>query len=187
MPLTKPLDVIYDFVPATGQPATASGRDIVSTAKCNECHQQLGGIPGDDPESSGAGFHGGARSETRYCVVCHTEQRKYGRTEATYDPNTLTFTSSNTYVVDGRAVGNLPNHIHKTHMGEFLAKKNYNYGGLLYNETLFRRTCVTAPSATTARPPRPPKPRREITGRMPPAGARVAPAMTASTSLPARV
>jgi len=137
VPLTKPLDVIYDFVPASGQPAAASGRDIVSTAKCNECHQQLGGIPGDDPESSGAGFHGGVRSETRYCVVCHTEQRKYGRTEAGYDPATLTFTSSNTYVVDGRAVGNLPNHIHKTHMGAFLAKKNYNYGGLLYNETLF--------------------------------------------------
>jgi hypothetical protein len=33
------------------------------------------------------------RSETRYCVVCHTEQRKYGRTEAGYDPATLTFTS----------------------------------------------------------------------------------------------
>ena len=40
-------------------------------------------------------------------------------------------------MVDGRAVGNLPNHIHKIHMGEFLAKKNYNYGGVLYNETLF--------------------------------------------------
>ena len=35
------------------------------------------------------------------------------------------------------AVGNLPNHIHKIHMGEHLAKKNYNYGVLLYNETLF--------------------------------------------------
>jgi OmcA/MtrC family decaheme c-type cytochrome len=137
VPLIKAVDVIYDFNPATLQAVTDSGRDIVATAKCNECHQQLGGIPGDNPESSGAGFHGGARSETRYCVVCHTEQRKYGRTEAGYDPNTLTFTSSSTYVVDGRAVGNLPNHIHKTHMGEHLAKKNYNYGGLLYNETLF--------------------------------------------------
>jgi len=39
--------------------------------------------------------------------------------------------------VDGRAVGNLPNHIHKIHMGELLAKKNYNYGGLVYNETRF--------------------------------------------------
>ncbi len=39
--------------------------------------------------------------------------------------------------MDGRAVGNLPNHIHHIHMGEFLAKKNYNYGGVLYNEVRF--------------------------------------------------
>jgi OmcA/MtrC family decaheme c-type cytochrome len=134
--MTKPKDVIYDFTPATGQAVTDSGRDIVATAKCNECHRQLGGIPGDDPESSGAGFHGGARNETRYCVVCHTEQRKYGQTEATINTATLTFTSA-TNKVDGRAVGNLPNHIHHIHMGEHLAKKNYNYGGVLYNEVLF--------------------------------------------------
>jgi len=138
VPMTNPLDVVHDFVPATGLPpgpADAS-REIVATAKCNECHKQLGGIPGDSPESSGAGFHGGSRNDTRYCVVCHTEQRRYGRTEATIDEATLTFTSS-TNRVDGRAVGNMPNHIHKTHMGQFLSKKNYDYGGLVYNETLF--------------------------------------------------
>jgi len=136
VPITVPLDVIYDFVPATGQ-AAASGRDIVATAKCEECHRKLGGIAGDDPESSAAGFHGGARNETRYCVMCHTEQRKYGRVEATIDPATLTFTSSSTERLDNRAIGNLPNHIHKTHMGSHLVKKNYSYGGLLYNEVLF--------------------------------------------------
>ncbi len=136
--LTNPVDTIYDFIPAQGQsqPPEDSGRDIVATAKCNECHQKLGGIPGDDPESSGAGFHGGNRNDTRYCVVCHTEQRKYGRTEATIDTSTLTYTSTTERVYD-RAIGNLPNHIHHTHMGEFLARKNYNYGGLKYNEVLF--------------------------------------------------
>lgn len=157
VPLTKPVDAIYDFVPATGQTVADSGRDIVATAKCNECHQQLGGIPGDDPQSSGAGFHGGNRNETRYCVVCHTEQRKYGRTEADYDPATLTFTGANTYVVNGRAVGNFPNHIHKTHMGEFLVRKNYNYAGVLYNETLFPQDlrnctkCHDGSASSTAR------------------------------------
>jgi OmcA/MtrC family decaheme c-type cytochrome len=129
-------DAIYDFSPATGQPVTDSGRDIVATSKCQECHRQLGGIPGDDPESSGAGFHGGGRNDTKYCVVCHTEQRKYGRVEAGYDPTTLTF-STTTERVDDRAIGNLPNHIHHTHMGENLAKKNYSYGGFAYNEVLF--------------------------------------------------
>jgi OmcA/MtrC family decaheme c-type cytochrome len=136
VPMTHPKDAIYDFIPATGEAVTASGREIVATAKCEECHRQLGGIPGDDPESSAAGFHGGSRNDTHYCVVCHTEQRKYGRTEATIDTSTLTFTSA-TYRVNGRAVGNLPNHIHKIHMGEFLAKKNYNYAGVLYNETRY--------------------------------------------------
>ncbi|GAA5174097.1 hypothetical protein GCM10025771_02980 [Niveibacterium umoris] len=132
VPMTNPSDVIYDFVPATGAKVAASGRDIVATAKCNECHRQLGGIPGDSAQSSAAGFHGGNRNNVQYCVVCHTEQRKYGKTEATIDA-TLTFTSA-TDKVDGRAVGNLPNYIHKIHNGSLLAKKNYNYAGVLPNE-----------------------------------------------------
>ena len=151
VPMLNPVDVIYDFVPATGSAVTDAdpSRDIVSTSKCNECHRQLGGIPGDSPESSGAGFHGGNRNETRYCVVCHTDQRKYGRKEATFDTLANTFvkptdvkgcgnnTLTCTYLLNGRAVGNLPNHIHKTHMGEHLTKKGYEYGGLQYNEVKF--------------------------------------------------
>lgn len=45
----------YDFVPASGP--VASARDIVMTAKCNECHNQLS-------------IHG-SRTETRLCVTCH--------------------------------------------------------------------------------------------------------------------
>lgn len=136
VPMLKPLDVIYDFIPATGKAVTASdpSRDIASTAKCNECHRVLGGIPGDSAESSAAGFHGGARNEVKYCVVCHTEQRKYGRAEAKLDTATNTFTDTSTYLVDGRTMGNLPNFIHKIHSGHFLAKKNYNYAGALPSE-----------------------------------------------------
>ncbi len=138
--MVKAVDAIYDFTPATGQIATNPGREIVSTANCNQCHQTLGGIPGDNPESSGAGFHGGNRNDTRYCVVCHTGQRAYGRTEATFTPATLTtppvFTASSTYVVDGRALGNFPNHIHHIHMGDNLVKQNYNYN-FAYNSVLY--------------------------------------------------
>lgn len=133
--MVKPVDAIYDFTPGTGQAVTASGREIVALSKCNECHQMLGGIPGDPADSSAAGFHGGNRNDNRYCVVCHTEQRKYGRTEATID-STLTFTSA-TYRVDGRAVGDFPNEIHKIHLGPVLAKKNYDFGGVLFNTVLF--------------------------------------------------
>lgn len=141
VPLVKPLDVIYDFVPATGKAVTAAdaSREVVAVEKCNECHRVLGGIPGANAESAGAGFHGGSRNETRYCVVCHTDQRKYGRTEAPIDAtNTFTVvapaTTPSTNRVDGRAVGDLPNMIHKTHMGAMLAKKNYNFAGVAFNE-----------------------------------------------------
>jgi OmcA/MtrC family decaheme c-type cytochrome len=154
VPLTRPVDVIYDFIPATGQPAGATDghRDIVRTENCNTCHSTLGGIPGDSSESSGAGFHGGSRNEVRYCVVCHTDQRRYGRTEATYDAATLTL-SGNTYVVDGRSLGNLPNLIHKTHLGAILAKKGYNFAGVLFNEVGYPqdiRNCNKCHNAATA-------------------------------------
>ena len=136
VPMTQPADLIYDFNPSTGAKVTDSGRDIVANAKCNECHTQLGGIPGDSSGSSGAAFHGGSRNDVQYCVVCHTEQRKYGRTEATITASTLTFTAA-TYRVDDRAIGNLPNYIHKLHNGSMLAKKNYNFANVLFNETLY--------------------------------------------------
>src|SRR5215472_11675899 len=143
--LTKPVDAIFDFTPSTGQAVTDSGRDIVAIQKCNECHRQLGGIPGDDPASSAAGFHGGNRNETRYCVICHTDQRRYGRTAATFDSSTLTITSSSSYRFGAfgadasldRALGNFPNQIHHIHAGPVLAYTGYNYAGVLFNEVLF--------------------------------------------------
>jgi OmcA/MtrC family decaheme c-type cytochrome len=141
VPMVKPVDVIFDFIPATGKAATSAdaSRDIVANENCNSCHSTLGGIPGDSAESSGAGFHGGSRNNVQYCVVCHTDQRRYGRTEAVYDPATRSFVKgtnglTSTYLVDGRAIGNLPNLIHKTHLGEILTKKGYNYAEVEFNE-----------------------------------------------------
>lgn len=144
VPLQNAVDTIYDFKPGSG-PVTASGRDMVTTENCDTCHQVLGGIPGGDPEANGAGFHGGSRNEVRYCVVCHTEQRKYGQKEAAYDATTLTFKSADggtdlnttsTYRFRDRALGNLPNQIHHIHAGPLLAFKNYNYAGVTFNEVL---------------------------------------------------
>ena len=59
-----------------------------------------------------AGFHGGSRNETQYCVVCHTDQRRYGQKEATFTSNGAirTFTSE-TRLVDGRD-GRQPAELH---------------------------------------------------------------------------
>lgn len=142
--MANPLNVIYDFIPATGKQVTDSGREITATSKCNECHQSLGGFPTASAADSDATFHGGSRNNTQYCVVCHTDQRKYGQAEAvvnaagnydsTTDPVTQkpVVTGKGTYRINGLAVGNLKTHIHKIHMSEALTKIGYNYGGIAY-------------------------------------------------------
>jgi OmcA/MtrC family decaheme c-type cytochrome len=140
VPLKKPIDLVYDFIPSSGRAVTATDtqRDIVANAKCEECHRKLGGIPGLPSTAQSAGFHGGSRNNVQYCVVCHNDQRRYGKLEATATVQgaVKTFTGS-TNLLDGRTIGNLPNYIHKAHSGELLANKNYNYGGLLFNETKY--------------------------------------------------
>ena len=96
--LSNPVNVVYDFIPATGQaidPADTAitQRLIVDKASCNECHAKLGGIPGTDSQT----FHSGSRYDPKYCVVCHTDQRKYGRTNSASVGGV--FTDPRTYAV----------------------------------------------------------------------------------------
>ena len=138
--MKHPANAIYDFIPATGAKVTAAdfSREIVSVANCEACHRQLGGIPGLSEAEDAAGFHGGSRNETQYCVVCHTDQRRYGQKEATFTLNGAikTFTSE-TRLVDGRTVGNFPNYIHKIHTGPLLAHQKYDYAGVLPEHTTY--------------------------------------------------
>lgn len=130
--LKKPVDVIFDFVPATGQaPAASANRKMVANANCESCHSTLGGLPGGD--GSSLDFHGGARNNIEYCVVCHTDQRKYGRPEATYDSATRTFSGS-TYVVDGRTIGNVVNFVHKIHVAGGMTRTGYNYANVFFDQ-----------------------------------------------------
>ncbi len=90
----------------------------------------------------------GSRTDPNYCATCHTDQIKYSfDKEAPMTGLTFTVqTGSNAVVrpaqavVDGRAVGNLPNMIHKIHMGEDLVKQGYHYNNDdlgLFNEVKF--------------------------------------------------
>jgi len=156
VPMKHPVDAIYDFIPATGAAVapTDFSRDIVANANCKLCHDVLGGVPGQTAAADSAGFHGGSRNDVKYCVVCHTEQRRYGRTEAAYNAATLTFTST-TELVDGRSVFNLPNLIHKVHAGKLLAKQNYSAGGVLLNETKYPqdiRNCTSCHDGSNTNP-----------------------------------
>lgn len=150
MSMLHPIDVVYDFIPATGAKVAAddaNGREIVNVQKCFECHTKFTWHGGD--ELTGAP---GTRQETRYCVVCHSDQRKYGRAEAT---TTATGYSGSTYRINGMAVGNLPVLVHKIHMGEDLAKDGYNFANVLFNEVTFpqdKRNCTKCHDGTTGAP-----------------------------------
>ena len=58
-------DDVFHFVPAGGTPTGM--RDVIRTATCNKCHDQIA-------------FHGGSRRSVPLCVLCHTPQ--------TVDPDT---------------------------------------------------------------------------------------------------
>ncbi|MBJ6752601.1 OmcA/MtrC family decaheme c-type cytochrome [Geomonas anaerohicana] len=148
------INIVYDFVPATGARVTSSTtgqaeRNIVLTKYCNECH----GNPGDPNDLNQQGWglgittpHAG-RVDTRYCVVCHTSQRAYGRAIST--PTNGAFTG-NTYVTadtttvdpgsatdEVQVLGEFVTLIHKIHMGENLTETGYNYAGIHFNEVAY--------------------------------------------------
>src|SRR5687768_14284005 len=58
-------DTVFSFVPAGGE--VTQVRDVVRTASCNNCHDQLA-------------LHGGPRRSVEVCALCHTPQ--------TVDPDT---------------------------------------------------------------------------------------------------
>jgi len=148
--MDDPANYIYDFRPDGG--TVASTRDIVTIDSCSQCH-------------AGKILNHGSRKDPNYCATCHTDQIKFSfDKEAPMLADGLTFAVQtgtnaqvrpNQAVVDGRAVGNLPNMIHKIHMGEDLVKQGYHYNNDdlgLFNEVRFPqdiRNCTTCHDGST--------------------------------------
>jgi OmcA/MtrC family decaheme c-type cytochrome len=136
-----PANFFYDFVPSTGAPVTAANeqREITSVDKCFSCHSKFE-------------FHGEGRQDSRYCVVCHNDQRKFGRAEATISGTVVTNDSGK---FRGRAMGDFPSFIHRIHRGEELSLTGYAYGGVAYNDVTYpqdQRNCVKCHTNSTATP-----------------------------------
>ena len=151
-----PNNAIYDFIPGDRQALAATDPDatIVANAKLQRMPPQARRHPGRRRESSAAGFHGGSRNDTQYCVVCHTDQRKYGQTEATSRRR------RRLHVHGSDLRGRRP---HDRQLPEPRSTRS-TWATLLAKQKLqlrrraaqrnhvSRRTSATAPSATTARP-----------------------------------
>lgn len=147
--------ITFDFIPATGKvlAATDQQRLIVDIASCNECHSQLSMHERFFPPIQ----------DTKLCVVCHTEQQKYGSgdtlpaTGNTLVPAGAYAAYGATLKLQGRALPNFPNMVHKIHMGEDLFYQGYNQFGVKYNEVTYPQTktnCVKCHdgSATATHP-----------------------------------
>lgn len=141
VPILNPANTVYDFIPATGAVAGASNeqRLIADVSSCFSCHAKFE-------------FHGSGRQDTRYCVICHNDQRKYGRAEAAI---TATTVSGETGKLAGHASGDFPAFIHRIHRGEELVRTGYSYGGIDFNEVTYpqdHRNCVKCHTASATTP-----------------------------------
>lgn len=140
--MANPLNLVYDFVPAGG--AVTTKRDITQIAKCNECHDKLA-------------IHGGGRVEARYCVVCHTDQRKFDRTNVASAAGVFG-TAGNGYVLDGETQGDFMVFVHKIHAGKKMDGKTlmlsksgdgYNYYGIKYGDIKYPQTALNCTKCHT--------------------------------------
>ena len=159
--IRTPVDLIYDWVPATGRVVNSTDtdvgqREIVNVAACASCHNKFTFHGGNALKGWGSG-----RQETRQCVVCHSDQRKFGRTGTTTMDASGNFTSSSTYTINGISSDNnqslldFPVMIHKIHMGEELTRTGYNIAGVKPNEVKYPQlitNCAKCHSGDTTKP-----------------------------------
>lgn len=116
--LKTPVDIVYDFTVNADGTSTAvaqAPRDIVNVKACMSCHNKFTFHGGN----AVTGF-GGSRQETKMCVLCHTDQRKYGRNNSTIVAGVMVpnGTDTSTYRLNGRSMLDMPFFIHSLHMGD---------------------------------------------------------------------
>ena len=82
-------------------------------------------------------------TDTKLCVVCHTEQVKYGSGDSKPASGNVLVPAGDfaaygaTLNLQGRALPNFPNMVHKIHMGKDLYYQGYNQFGVKYNEVTY--------------------------------------------------
>jgi len=164
--IRTPVDLVFDWIPATGRVVKVGDKDIeqreiVNVAACASCHNKFTFHGGDALKG-----YGGGRQETRQCVVCHTDQRKYGSagTGATqYNADGFSFNlaaNANTKTINGLDASDrhsnfdFPVFVHKIHMGEALTRAGYN-AGVKFNEVRYPQlitNCAKCHSGDATKP-----------------------------------
>jgi len=154
----SPVNIVQDFIPATGADVTGQNEKIDQTA-CLECHTQFRAIAGATGELGTGEFHGGVRYDVRTCAACHNDQKRYAATTSGIDSPAVNASGTwtgNMTVINNEAFLNLPVFVHKIHMGEDLKMTGGTYTGFSkpYEVTYPQdvRNCVKCHRSTTANP-----------------------------------
>lgn len=129
----SPINLVKDFMPTTGTDITGS-HEKFDGAACLECHTSFRAIADGTGVFGSGEFHSGGRYDTRTCVACHNDQRRFAALSSTTVGDSAiaadgTWTG-NLAVVNGEATLNFPVFVHKIHMGEELALQGGTYSGL---------------------------------------------------------
>lgn len=136
----SPINVVRDFTPSSlpidfAAPDTVTGsHEKFDGSACLECHTSFRAIA-DGTGAFGSGeFHSGGRYDTKTCVACHNDQRRFTTLSSTTVGDAAisaggTWTG-NLAVVNGEATINLPVFVHKLHMGNKLALQGGTYSGI---------------------------------------------------------
>jgi predicted CXXCH cytochrome family protein len=127
----QPVNVVKEYVPASGQDVTGQN-DKVDPAACLECHSNFRAQAG----GTGA-FHSGQRYDIRVCATCHNDQKRFTAipgTGSTPNAGDAAIAANGTWtgnlaIVNGEAFVNFPVFIHKIHRGEELTLKGGTYVG----------------------------------------------------------
>jgi OmcA/MtrC family decaheme c-type cytochrome len=116
-----PVNIVKDLVPSTAADETGQHEKVDQSA-CLECHTTFRAIAGAAGELGGGEFHGGARFDTRTCVACHNDQKRFGSPPpvATDSPQVA---ADKTWigamaVMNNETVMNFPVFVHRIHMGK---------------------------------------------------------------------
>ncbi len=153
-----PINVIKDFVPATGQDVTGQNEKVDGSA-CLECHTQFRAIAGETGEFGSGQFHGGGRYDIKTCAACHNDQKRFQVAGDPFDSPAVaadgTWTGDRV-VLNNEAFLNFPVFIHKIHMGEDLKMTGGTYQGFKtpYEVTYPQdvRNCVKCHRSTATNP-----------------------------------
>jgi OmcA/MtrC family decaheme c-type cytochrome len=127
-----PINLVKDFVPATGADVTGQV-DKVDGKACLECHTSFRAIIGGTGAFGSGEFHSGVRYDIRTCVACHNDQRRFDSSGNTLAEPAMasdgTWTG-NAAVLNREAVLDFPVFIHKIHMGTKLTLTGGTYQGV---------------------------------------------------------